>query len=115
MASVAAGPRAGAAMAEFSHGKQQVAGGGDLLAQLQAENAQLRAELSALRTQVQELQRRLGLDSSNSGRGPRWPSIRTMLPSPRVLPQESLTRSIGGSGEVVKRTIHTAAILRMRL
>ena len=36
-------------------------------AQLQAENAQLQAELAALREQVQ---RRLGLDSSNSGKPP---------------------------------------------
>jgi len=39
-------------------------------AQLKAAIAQLQAELAALWEQVQELQRRLGLDSSNSGKPP---------------------------------------------
>ncbi len=78
-------------MPERSHSEQRETGGDERLAQLQAENAQLRAasaelraengelkvaiarlqaDLAALWQQVQELQRRLGLDSSNSGKPP---------------------------------------------
>ena len=57
-------------MPEQSHSEQREAGGDERLAQLQAENARLRADLAALRQQVQELQRRLGLDSRNSGKPP---------------------------------------------
>ena len=64
-------------MSERSHSEQREARGDERLAQLQAENAELRAEnvqlqadLAALVQQVQELQRRLGLDSSNSGKPP---------------------------------------------
>ncbi len=64
-------------MAECSHDKQPAADRDKWLAQLQAEtarlqaeNAELRAELVAVRAQVQQLQRRLGLDSSNSGKPP---------------------------------------------
>lgn len=84
MASATVGPGAGAAMSEFSHSKQHATEVDKRLAQLRAENAQLRAEnsvlraenaelraeLIALREQVQQLQRRLGLDSSNSGKPP---------------------------------------------
>ncbi len=37
---------------------------------LRAQNAELQEELCALRQEVQELQRRLGLDSSNSSKPP---------------------------------------------
>ncbi len=71
-------------MARRVEGQQSGLSEDERLAQLQAENAQLRAEnaqlkaaiaqlqaeLAALWEQVQELQRRLGLDSSNSGKPP---------------------------------------------
>ena len=39
-------------------------------AELRAENARFRAENAQLRQLVEQLQRRLGLDSSNSGKPP---------------------------------------------
>ena len=80
---------AGAAMSEFSHDKQPEPGGDERLARLQAENARLRAELRALREQVQQLQRRLGLDSSNSGKPP-------SSDGPAKPPAEKRTRSQRG-------------------
>ena len=75
-------------MSEFSHDRQSEPGG-ERLARLQAENARLRAELSALREQVQQLQRRLGLDSSNSGKPP-------SSDGPAKPPAEKRTRSQRG-------------------
>jgi transposase len=46
------------------------AGGEAIIAALQAENALLRSEIAALMTRIAELERRLGLNSSNSGKPP---------------------------------------------
>jgi transposase len=46
------------------------AGGDATIAALQAENALLRAENAALRERLTGLERRLGLNSSNSGKPP---------------------------------------------
>lgn len=46
------------------------AGGEAVIARLQAENAQLRSQITLLMARIAELERRLGLDSSNSGKPP---------------------------------------------
>jgi transposase len=45
-------------------------GGEAVIAALQAENALLRSEITALMARIAELERRLGLNSSNSGKPP---------------------------------------------
>ncbi len=46
------------------------AGGEAVIARLQAENALLRSQITLLMARIAELERRLGLDSSNSGKPP---------------------------------------------
>ena len=64
-----------------SHSEQRETGGADRLSQLLAENTQLRQL-------VEQLQRRLGLDSSNSGKPP-------SSDGPAKPPAQQRTRSPG--------------------
>ena len=81
----------------------------DLIALLLAQEARYAAEMEALRARIAELERRLGLDSSNSGKPPSSDGLKK---PPRVsnLRQRSGKRTGGQKGhpgETLRRRCST--------
>src|ERR1039458_10375067 len=81
-------------------------GGEAVIAALQAENALLRSEITALMARIAELERRLGLNSSNSGKPPSSDGLKK--PARVSSLREASGKKTGGQkghpGETLRRT-----------
>ncbi len=74
------------------------AGGEAVIARLQAENALLRSQITLLMARIAELERRLGLDSSNSGKPPSSDGLKKKPVRVRSLRQTSDNKAGGQKG-----------------